>query len=646
MDTPISSPSASHAPLSDPGARSSPAGKIEALSKPILFVCPLLFAAILASASLSAAKEPARPPVPVIFDTDMMGDVDDVGATAVLHALARRGEAKILAMGVCVGDPATPLCLDALNTYYFRGDIPIGVVKGAAFVEPSKYTGKIALEFPHRLKSAAEAPDVVALYRKTLAAQADQSVVVVTVGMLTNLRNLLRSGGDASSPLDGTALVKKKVRAWVCMGGTFPKGREYNLYSDAPASVEVAKRWPTPAVFSGFEIGDEIMTGGKLRGSPASSPVRRAFELFNGLQNRQSWDETAVFYAVRGLNGGLADYWDLRRGRIEVAQDGSNAWRDSPSGPHQYLVKKLPPQKVAEAIEALMLERPRRPGDADWKANATIEEMRTATDVQLGAAQGVSYRQNHLYFYGDVYQARPRVGIIREYTLDLKPTGRDIRLARHGRTVIQHPTGLAWDARFGCFLGDTVNKVATIYKLDWDRALLADGNLDSAVLAEIHDDAAVNGCRPEYVTWKGRRLLATADYGDVRPAVRLYDPARLVEAGHSSAQGVCVATIPCGPFNQNLFWDQAAGELTCVQNVVAGLGWKLDVFNLEKAVAGGKLEKARVRTLIFKPHSELEGWIRQPDGREVFVTSSSKNNIFVGKSKPSAAFSTPAGTYD
>lgn len=281
--------------------------------------------------------------------------------------------------------------------------------------------------------------------------------------------------------------------------------------------------------------------------------------------------------------------------------------------------------------------------DADWKANAKIDNLRVVSDGQLGAAQGVSYRQDRLYFYGDVYAAKPRVGIIREYTLNLEPTRRDIRLARNGKPLILHPTGLTWDKEHGCFLGDTVNKIATIYKLDWDRAL-KDGNLDAAVLAEIRDDAATNGCRPEYVTLQGRRLLATADYGNVRPAVRLYDPRRLVEAGCSTASNVCVAMIPCDSFNQNLFWDEKAGELSCVQNVVAGLGWKLDVFNLQRAVAAGKLEKARVRTLIFQPHSELEGWLRQPDGREVFVTSSPKDNIHVGKSRPVPPFSTPAGT--
>jgi len=284
------------------------------------------------------------------------------------------------------------------------------------------------------------------------------------------------------------------------------------------------------------------------------------------------------------------------------------------------------------------------PVDANWTANAVVDEVVVASDPSLGAAQGVSYRDNHLYFYGDVYQAKPRVGIIREYTLDLKPTNRDIRLARNSKPLLVHPTGLTWDAKSGCFLGDTVNKMATIYKLDWQRAL-KEGNLDSAILAVIPDDAATNGCRPEFVTLKGRRLLATADYGDVRPAVRLYDPDRLVAAGRSSAPGVTVAAIPCDSFNQNLAWVSSTGELICVQNVVAGLGWKLDVFDLEKAVAAGSnLKPARLRTLIFEPHSELEGWLRLPDGREVFVTSSPKNNITMGRSRSVKEIVTPKGT--
>ena len=64
------------------------------------------------------------PPVRLIFDTDMMGDVDDVGTVAVLHALADRGEVRILAMGLSGKNRWSPLCLDALNTYFNRPEIP------------------------------------------------------------------------------------------------------------------------------------------------------------------------------------------------------------------------------------------------------------------------------------------------------------------------------------------------------------------------------------------------------------------------------------------------------------------------------------------------------------------------------------------
>lgn len=316
-------------------------------------------AAVWLACNLLAGVAQAAGPVPIIFDTDIMSDVDDVGAVAALHALADRGEARILAMGVCVRNAWSPLCLDALNTYFQRADLPLGVVKGPAHTGTSKYAQGIAEGFPHALKSTDDAPDAVLVYRKVLAEQPDRSVVMVSVGQLTNLHNLLKSGPDSSSSLSGMELVKRKVRAWVCMGGIFPKGQEFNLVKDGPAAKYTVEHWPTPSVFSGWEIGEQIMTGARLAEAPKSSPVRRAYELYNGLHNRQSWDQTAVLYAVRGLDGGLADYW-LREsgGSLHVEPDGSDAWQPSTGQGQSYLVKKMPPAKIAAVIESLMLHAP------------------------------------------------------------------------------------------------------------------------------------------------------------------------------------------------------------------------------------------------------------------------------------------------
>ena len=312
-----------------------------------------LFACILAAAPAADASDR---PVRILFDTDIMGDVDDVGAVAMLHALADAGEAEILAMGVSSAHDASPLCLSALNTYFGRPDLPVGVLKGAGWAKESRYIRQVAEEFPRRLTSAAAAPDATELYRRVLAAQPDGSVVMVSVGMLTNLRNLLKSPPDQVAPMTGRELVQRKVKRWVCMGGTFPQGREYNVYKDAAASAYVVSNWPGRAVFSGFEIGDHIRTGAGAAGLPTNSPVRRAFELYNDLKNRQSWDQTAVWAAVRGTDG----LWSLQGGgTLEVDPvTGSNHWNAAIDGGHAYLVQREDPEKIARFIEDLMLRQP------------------------------------------------------------------------------------------------------------------------------------------------------------------------------------------------------------------------------------------------------------------------------------------------
>ena len=87
-------------------------------------------------------------PVMVILDTDISTDVDDVGAVAVLHSLADRGEARILGMMISSGDPWSASCLSALNTFFNRPHIPIGVVKGKSVTDHSKYTEIISQGVP------------------------------------------------------------------------------------------------------------------------------------------------------------------------------------------------------------------------------------------------------------------------------------------------------------------------------------------------------------------------------------------------------------------------------------------------------------------------------------------------------------------
>ncbi|MFI5154636.1 MAG: hypothetical protein ACHQEM_00530 [Chitinophagales bacterium] len=135
-------------------------------------------------------------PVPIIFDTDIAPDYDDVGAMAILHAFANKGEAQILATMSCNAFETTVPTLSVLNTYFGRPQIPIGVTKSSY---PNKSCGQewaqaIVKDYPHALHSNSEAMNAVALYRKILSAQPDNSVIIVSVVFFTNLAGLLVSG--------------------------------------------------------------------------------------------------------------------------------------------------------------------------------------------------------------------------------------------------------------------------------------------------------------------------------------------------------------------------------------------------------------------------------------------------------------------
>jgi hypothetical protein len=282
------------------------------------------------------------------------------------------------------------------------------------------------------------------------------------------------------------------------------------------------------------------------------------------------------------------------------------------------------------------------PQDSTWTANADLRSAETRSMPNLGAMQGITFLDDKVYLYGDVWNADPRVGVIREYTKDYEPTGRVVWLRCDGKPLLRHPTGLTRNPRFSTFLGDTVDKKSVLYRFDWQRAWI-DGNLDNAVQDVIDDDAAVNGGRPEFVTLEGQDYLATADYGDARPEVRLYDVEKMLAAKRTSAPGVVAYHVLCLPFNQNLHWDATRGELTCVQNVIAGRGWQLEVFDLAKAVADGRSSGpgVRVRLLAFLPHDELEGYQPLNDHRGVFVTSSQNANLTVGEIREIAPRESP-----
>ncbi len=301
--------------------------------------------------SLPAVARPTK----IVFDTDMESDVDDVGALAMLHGFADRGDAEILATISSSLNPWSAPTIDVINTYYGRPDIPIGNVKTLGVYRNSRYARTISEKYPQDIGLGENAPDANRIYREVLSGQTDSSVVIVTVGYLTNLSRLLRTDADKDSPLSGKELVAKKVKHLVCMGGRYPleqnPGKWGNFKPDPEAVRHVTNDWPTKIIFTtGGRFANAVPTGKILfetEGS-RSDPVREAYDVFLKGWNRNyhhSADLIAVYVAVKGHK----PYFKLRtQGYFHIFEDGTHMWRISPDDPNRHIIGEF-----AEGIDGL-----------------------------------------------------------------------------------------------------------------------------------------------------------------------------------------------------------------------------------------------------------------------------------------------------
>jgi len=351
----------------------------------------LLLLAVQMPGATGSSSSPPGPPVNVILDSDIGPDCDDAGAVALLHALSDRGEANILAMMCCTSSEWGAPCLDALNTYYGRPNIPVGTLKDAGFLLDSSYNRLVAERYPHRIRNGRDAPDATVLYRQVLARQPGKSVAVVAIGPLRNLARLLESEPDQHSPLGGRDLVAAKVALLSCMGGWNPAvpkgcGPEWNLAQDEKASRSVAENWPTPILFSGAEIGSGIMTGRRVAlDCPLYNPLAMAIGLYVGYgRDRESWDQTVALVAVRGLR----DYWkSTPSGTNRIGDKGANTFTTGEDRGHRYLVRSMPIPQLEDVIEDLMASAKGGPTTLDFDIAFYCKDgfgTATAKDSQNG----------------------------------------------------------------------------------------------------------------------------------------------------------------------------------------------------------------------------------------------------------------------
>jgi inosine-uridine nucleoside N-ribohydrolase len=293
----------------------------------------------------------------------MFTDVDDVGALAVVNALMSMGEANLVGVVVDTSSQYSAGCAAAVDTYFGHPNVPIGITYPVTTGLPDAYYDYISpcSQFPKYLDYA-NIPPALSVYRRTLAAQPNGSVVIVAIGFEGGLEDLLKSSGDGYSSLNGQELVAQKVKMLVAMGGGYTAyPGEHNFAANPGAAAYVADTWPTKVVYSGYEVGEYVTTGQTLSSTtPPTNPVRAAYEAFtHGPRNWDySWDLTAAYHAIRPLDPVMTESGP---GTNTIDPDtGSNTWTPSTGGNRYYLVPHGPLDRdtgyvaINNAIEPLL----------------------------------------------------------------------------------------------------------------------------------------------------------------------------------------------------------------------------------------------------------------------------------------------------
>lgn len=309
----------------------------------------------------------------VILDTDFGGDIDDLGALAVLHALADAGRLEIA--GLISDTPQAPAidAIEAVNRWYGRPGLPIGHRRDLE--DQRTYADAMRDALPLGAGGANRSPHV-STYRRLLAEAPDRGITVVTIGVFFALVDLFNSTADQWSPLDGVALFERKVERVVAMGGHYPDPSDraesnFRAWGCPGVTAAFVSRCPRPMTFIGSDLGHArrgYATGARLNDLPTDHPVRIGYAHFfahppawvrggpwDEIQPWSIWDLITVWIAAH------PDHEAFERvyGRNHVDADGNNRFEPEAQGPHAYVRSRWAPQRIAEElIEPWMLTMP------------------------------------------------------------------------------------------------------------------------------------------------------------------------------------------------------------------------------------------------------------------------------------------------
>ena len=275
----------------------------------------------------------------ILLGTDWWSDCDDAVALRLITRGIKAGNVRLLGVGINA-------CMEysvASLVGFLRADgiegVPVGIdLAGTDFLGSGPYQKRLALNYaPDVNNSLAE--DAVRLYRRVLA-EATEKVEILEVGFLQVIANLLKSLGDDISPMSGLELVRQKVSKVWCMAGKWDEdgGFEHNFCNNlrsAVAAKDFCELCPVPVTFLGWEVGNNVISGGELN---ENDHLHRVLVDHGSPMGRHSWDPMLVQMALIGDEERAGYQTVLGTASVE-ANTGANHFLVDDKGNHKFVVK-------------------------------------------------------------------------------------------------------------------------------------------------------------------------------------------------------------------------------------------------------------------------------------------------------------------
>ncbi len=280
-----------------------------------------------------------------ILGTDWWTDCDDCVAVRLLCNAHKKGEIRLLGIGINACMEYSAPSLNAFLTGEGLGDIPIGIdLRGTDYEGDYHSYQKPLCQFPHSVMKNEDCPDAAELYKKLLR-ESDGKVDIIEIGFMTILSTLLESEG-------GVELFNEKVNTLYIMGGRWDRenGAEHNFNNNArsrKAAHILCEKCPVPIVFLGFEVGLDVLSADGL---PDGDLLNLCVNCYGcGETGRHSWDPLTALLAVTG-DTEKAGY-SVASGKATVNPETGENNFEIGEGLHSYVVMQKPNEYYREEIQ-------------------------------------------------------------------------------------------------------------------------------------------------------------------------------------------------------------------------------------------------------------------------------------------------------